>query len=185
VAFIEKSDLRIGPGDFRKQLLEDKRQLLGRYDSRITGYDLEPTMVSAEYDPSHSYYLPVYSAAFNDYVRRTLKYENDMTYEVLSDRVRPWNFGPSGNGYLNVAGELRGAMVKNPHLKVMFASGYFDLATPYFATDYTVNHLDLTKEVRANISQTYYLGGHMLYHPRSEQTKLKADVKAFVEGALK
>jgi carboxypeptidase C (cathepsin A) len=182
--FVDKANLRIGPGEFRKRLLEDQRQLIGRYDSRITGFDPQPTSANSEYDPSSPEYLTAYSATFNDYVRRVLKFENDMPYEVLSSRIGPWNFGEGGRGYLNVSSELRSAMIRTPHLRVLFVSGYFDLATPYFATDYTVNHLDLSPELRANIMQTYYMGGHMVYHPHKSHEKLKVDVRAFMEGSL-
>ena len=103
---------------------------------------------------------------------------------MLSPNVRPWNYGAGGNGYLNVADELRSAMIKNPKMKVMFASGYFDLATPYFATDYTVNRMDLGKELRANIVQTYYSAGHMMYHELASLQKLKDDVAAFMRRAV-
>ena len=181
--FIDRSNLRVGPGEFRKMLLADKRLVTGRFDARIVGFDRRPAEIHADYDPSLPGYLGAYSATFNDYVRRQLGYENDLAYEVLSDKVQPWNFG-RGGGYLDVSRDLRSAMVQNPHLKVMFAAGYFDLATPFFGTDYTVDHLNLSKDLRANVTQTYYPAGHMMYHHRVSLEKLKADVKAFVAGAL-
>jgi carboxypeptidase C (cathepsin A) len=184
LAFIEKADLRIDPSQFRKQLLDDGRQIIGRYDARLAAFDPRPTASTPDFDASYPQYHSAYAATFNDYVRRGLKYENDIPYEVLTDRVRPWNYGRGNSGYLNVADELRSALVQNPHLKVMFCSGYFDLATPYFGTDYTVNHLDLSKTLRANVSQTYFMGGHMVYHPRRALEKLKGDVKKFVEESV-
>src|SRR6185436_17865130 len=100
------------------------------------------------------------STTFNDYARRELEYESDLTYEFLSSRVGPWDFGPAGNGYLDVAGTLRRCMTKIPSLKVFIASGYFDLATPFTAIDSTVNQMPLSKELRGNIKQGYYEGGH-------------------------
>ena len=183
VDFIEKCNLRVSPGVFQKRLLEAEGKLIGRFDGRITGVDPQPTSSGPPYDPSLSLYLPVYSATFNDYVRRTLKFESTLPYDVLSERVRPWNFGPAGRGYLSVTGDLRSAMVKNPHLKVLFASGYFDLATPFFAADYTIDHLGLDDELRANITHRYYMGGHMMYHNRPALEKLHADVTAFIRKA--
>ena len=114
-----------------------------------------------------------------------MKYENDNFYEVLSPRVGPWDFGPAGSGYLNVATTLREAMTKSPSLKVMVASGYFDLATPLGATNYTINQMPLSQELRRNIEQTYYPGGHMMYLNRAALVKLHADLQAFYESALK
>ena len=72
----------------------------------------------------------------NDYVRAELKYENDLPYEILTGRVRPWNYGSAQNRYVNVADTLRGAISQNRDLKVFVAAGYYDFATPYFAAEY-------------------------------------------------
>ena len=181
--YVDKADLRIRSDNFRKLLLGDSRQLIGRFDARIKGYDPRPVGSSPEYDPSLPEYLAIYSATFNDYVRKELKYENDLPYEVLAG-LGPWNYGRGGNGYLNVAEELRSAMIKTPHLKVMFASGYFDLATPYFSTTYTVDHMDLGKELRENISTQRYIGGHMMYHNQKSLVELKRDIQQFMTSAL-
>ncbi|MGE5609671.1 MAG: S10 family peptidase [Bacillota bacterium] len=183
-SFIDKANLRVEPGQFRKQLLESQGRLVGRFDARITGYDLKPADDTAEYDPSLPGYLSAYTATINDYLRRELNYRSDLPYEVLTDRVQPWNFGRGGMGYLDVARDLRSAMVQNPHLKVLFAGGYFDLATPFFASDYTVNHLNVGPALRGNITQAYYTAGHMVYHELASLQKLKADVKAFINQAL-
>jgi carboxypeptidase C (cathepsin A) len=181
---VDKADLRVDPELFRTLLLEDKRQLLGRFDTRMTGYDRQVLRRDAEWDPSYSQYEGAYSAAINDYLRRQLKFESDTRYEVLTGRVHPWNFGPGGNGYTYVAHRLRQAMIKNPFLKVMFASGYHDLATPYFATHYTIDHLDLSADLKKNITEHVYPGGHMMYHRQESLKKLNADIKSFIAGAV-
>jgi len=182
----EKADLRIDDALFRKTLLNDTRRVLGRFDSRLVGYDPKALHRNPDFDPSFPGFFAAYSGTFNDYARRALRYESDVPYEVLTGRVHPWNFGQRGfgGGWLNVAENLQNAMRKNPHMKVMFASGIFDLATPYFGTDYTVSRLDLSPEIRRNITQTYYPGGHMMYHHRPTLQKLHDDVKGFVEGAV-
>ena len=182
-SLIDKADLRVGPSLFRKELLAESRQIIGRFDSRIAGFDPEPIQTSPQYDPSLPQYLAAYSGAFNDYVRRTLKFESDLPYEVLSGQVGPWNWGRGNAGYLDVSGELRSAIIRNPHLRVMIASGYFDLATPHFATDYTVNRLDLSPDLRNHISQTYYMAGHMMYHNKPDLQKLHKDVTAFITSS--
>jgi carboxypeptidase C (cathepsin A) len=179
----EKADLRIDPEVFRTTLLEDQRLLMGRFDARMTGYDRQPLRHDAEWDPSYSQYEAAYSAAINDYLRRQLKFESDLQYEVLTGRVHPWNFGPGGNGYTYVAHRLRQALIKNPYLKVMVAGGYHDLATPYFAAVYTVNHLDLSPDLRKNVTEAFYPGGHMMYHRLESLKKLNGDVKSFISGA--
>jgi carboxypeptidase C (cathepsin A) len=84
-----------------------------------------------------------------------------------------------------VGDELTQAMMRNPHMQVMFCSGIYDLATPYFATDYTINHLKLTPELRQNIRHNYYEGGHMMYHHHASLEKLNRDVGEFMGAALK
>jgi len=181
--YVDKSDLRIRSDSFRKLLLGDSRQIIGRFDGRIKGYDPRPIGSSPDYDPSLPEYLAIYSSTFNDYVRKELKYENDLPYEVLAG-IGPWNFGRAGNGYLNVADDLRTAMMKTPHLKVMFCSGFFDLATPYFSTNYTVAHMEMGKELRENITMNRYIGGHMMYHHQKSLAELKKDIQQFMSSAL-
>ena len=80
---------------------------------------------------------------FNNYVRADLKYDSDVPYQVLTEKVQPWSYDRFQNRYVNVAEMLREAMTQNPSLRVMIANGYYDLATPFFATEYTVNHIGL------------------------------------------
>ena len=150
--FIEKSDLRIRPDRFEAALLADQRKVIGRFDARLTGFNPEPLDNSASFDPSLQPYLSAYTATFNDYIRRTLKYENDMTYEVLTGKVQPWNMGQAGSGYLDVAHTLTSAMINNPQLRVMFASGYYDLATTVRSGD--LHHRSHGSERR--ITQAYH-----------------------------
>lgn len=182
---IDKADLRISPDLFRKRLLNDQRMILGRFDGRITGPDMAPASDDASFDPSLSLYLPVYAGTFNDYIRRDLKFESDLNYEVLNGRVQPWDFKGEGMGYLDVTGSLRGAMVENPHLRILVASGYEDLATAFLATNYTFDHLDLSGRLRNRVTQTYYDSGHMIYHDPPSLKKLKEDVADFIAAAMK
>ncbi|MDB5355895.1 MAG: Peptidase serine carboxypeptidase [Phycisphaerales bacterium] len=182
--YVEKSDLRIDPSAFRKELLADQRKVIGRFDARIAGYNPDPLGESADYDPSLPPYLAAYAATINDYVRRTLKYDSDLQYEVLSGRTHPWNFGKNGGGYVDVAPNLQDAMMKSPQMKVLFANGTADLATPYLAARYTIRHMNLSDALRANIRQNLYEGGHMIYHFHPSLEKLNTDVRAFIQGAV-
>lgn len=185
--FVLSNNLRIDPSRFEKQLLrapDGSGQVIGRFDGRIAGWPTDPGGDGQEYDPSLSGFYPAYTSAFNEYVRHTLKYENNLSYEVLSNRTQPWNFGSGpnsgGTGFLYVGDDLRNAMTHNPRLRVLVCSGRFDLATPYFATDYTLSHMRMAPEIRKNITQTYYPGGHMLYHVHEGLAKLYTDVTGFL-----
>lgn len=180
---ILRSNLRISASTFQKHLLADRRQTVGRFDGRLTAFDLNPIAGWPQFDPSLSQYLPIYTSTFNDYIRRELNYESVLTYEVLSDQVRPWKFGEEGTGFLSVVDELRGAMARNPALRVMFVSGYYDMATPHFATWYTVNHLDLGP-LQESIVERIYEGGHMMYHYAPARVGLHEDMEAFYRQAV-
>ena len=181
---VEKANLRVSPFVFEKALLEDQHKVIGRFDGRITGSGIQPLDPHPEHDPSLTQYVGVYAGTFNDYARRELKYESDLQYEYLTGRVQPWNWGRGGNGgWLYVGDNLRNAVVKHPGLKVLVCSGHYDLATPYFATDYTVSHLDIVPDLRKNIRQTYYDGGHMMYHNDAARTKLNKDIADFMGWA--
>jgi carboxypeptidase C (cathepsin A) len=182
---IDRSDLRIDPFVFEKSVLGGGpgHQIIGRFDGRITGYDPDAVTPQPSYDPSESRYLPAYASTFNEYARRALDYKNDLPYEVLTDRVWPWNFGKNTNGYLDVLDDLQTALVENPHMRVMFVSGYFDLATPFFSADYTINRLKLPPELRANVTHVYFSAGHMVYHEAGSKRGLAQDVAHFVGQA--
>lgn len=182
--YIEKSNLRVSPSAFQKQLLASDRKIIGRFDGRLTAFDPSPNAPSPAFDPSYVAYNGPYSSCYHQYVRSELKYESDLTYEILTGRVRPWDYGLQGGGYVNSADELRSAMIKNPHLKVLVAEGMYDFATPYFASDYTLNQMDLPDHIRRNVTRTYYDGGHMMYHVSAAREQLTRDVKGFFEAAL-
>jgi carboxypeptidase C (cathepsin A) len=125
-----------------------------------------------------------YTATLNDYVRTELEFESDLPYEILTSRVWPWGYDNVQNQYLNVGETLRKAMSVNPYLKVLIANGYYDLATPYFATRYTFDHLDLDESLRGNYSMTFYEAGHMMYIHMPSLEQLKNDMVDFIYAAL-
>jgi carboxypeptidase C (cathepsin A) len=184
IEYVRRSNLRIHPNRFEKELLADQQKVIGRMDGRFGGFNADPLNDTPEYDPTLTGFVGGYSSTFNDYVRRTLKFESDLTYEFLSPNIGRWDFGPGGNGYLNVATTLRRAMTKLPNMKLMICSGYYDLATPFTGADFTVNQMPLNKELRANIVQHYYEGGHMLYLNHPAHAELKRDMEAFYNSAL-
>ncbi|MDX1436993.1 MAG: hypothetical protein R3335_09285 [Anaerolineales bacterium] len=181
--FIERSDLRVSDSRFFKELLREEGKTVGRLDSRFTGLDRDSAGEGAEHDPSLSMIMGPYTAMLNDYMRRELNFENDLPYEILSSRVYPWSYDKYENQYVYVAETLREAINRNPHLKVFVANGYYDLATPYFATEYTFSHLGLDPSLDANISMGYYEAGHMMYIHLDSLIKLKADLANFIQDA--
>jgi len=183
-AYVKEANLRIEIGRFTKELLRDQRLTVGRLDTRFTGVDRDAAGERFEYDPSLAAISGPYAAGLNDSVRRELGFESDLPYEILTGRVRPWSWGEkSQQGYVNVAEDLRRAMTQNPSLKVHIANGYFDLATPFFATRYTVDHLSLPKSLRKNISMSYYQSGHMMYINKPSLLKLRQNVERFIKDA--
>ncbi len=128
--------------------------------------------------------LGPFTATLNDYVRRELKFESDLPYEVLTGNVSPWDFGNARNRYLDVAETLRQAMIHNPYLKVFVANGYYDLATPFLATRYTFDHMGLPSNLRTNVSMGYYEAGHMMYVNRPSLVELKKDLAGFIHSAV-
>ena len=182
--YIERADLRIQIFRFIKELLRDERQTAGRLDSRFKGYDRDSAGENPEHDPSLSNIMGPYTAMLNQYVRSELKFESDLPYEILNPRVWPWSYADHENRYVEVAETLRKAMTANPFLKVFVANGYYDLATPYFATEYTFNHLGLPPSLQANLSMAYYEAGHMMYIHQPSLDKMKADLSEFIHSAL-
>jgi len=182
--FIEECNLRVSPGRFEKELLRDQRRTLGRYDSRLEGVDEDAASDRPDYDPSYASVQGAFTAAWNQYVHTELKYESDLPYEVLTDRVYPWSYREYENRYVDVAGTLRDAMTQNAALRVFVANGYFDLATPFLATEYTVNHMLLDPKLRDHVTLGYYEAGHMMYTQLKSLEKLKQDISKFMTASL-
>jgi len=182
--YIERTDLRIKDARFFKELLRGRGRTVGRLDSRFLGLDRDAAGEEFESDPSMDAIMGPYTATFNDYVRGDLGFESDLPYEILNPRVWPWSYAEHENRFVSVAETLRKAMTGNPHLKVFVANGYYDLATPYFATRYTFNHLGLDASLRGNLSLGYYAAGHMMYIHLPSLIQLKQDLSAFIQDAM-
>ncbi|MCA9950950.1 MAG: hypothetical protein KDE48_14965 [Anaerolineales bacterium] len=184
VDYIQKTNLRIDIYRFTKELLREQGKTVGRLDTRFTGIDKDTAGEHFEFDPSYAAIQGPYTAVLNDYIRRDLAFANDISYEILANLYETWGYPKFENKFVDVAETLRQAMSINPHLKVLVAGGYYDLATPYLATRYTFNHLGLDASLQENIVMTYYAAGHMMYvHPPS-MAQLKEDLKRFVKTAV-
>ena len=179
--FVHDHHYRINTPLFSKELLRDEGFTVGRFDGSVKGIDKKAGGDTYDFDPSYhlSVYGP-YTMAINDHLKRVLNYPNDdMVYEILTGNVHPWNYGPAQNRFLDNSETLRKSIHKNPYLKVLICNGYYDLATPYFATEYTLNHMFLNEKYRNNIQMTYYKGGHMMYTLEPELKQFTEDVRSF------
>ncbi len=178
--YVEETNLRPHIQRFVKELRREEGLTVGRLDGRYTGVDRDNAGDSVEFDPSYAAIQGPYTMGLNDYVRRTLGFQSDLPYEILTGRVRPWSYERAENSYLNVAEDLRGAMARNPNLRVYIANGLYDLATPYFATRYTFDHLGLPEDRRADIISSDFAAGHMMYVKESELEKLASELVEFL-----
>ncbi|HEY6986363.1 MAG TPA: peptidase S10 [Rhodanobacteraceae bacterium] len=188
--YLKEANFRVNQSRFRKELLRDERRTVGRYDARYEGIDLDAAGENPEYDASDTAIAGAFTAAFNNYVEGTLKWSSDVPYKTTSfDIIREWDWKheqpgarfPQRQPY--VAGDLARAMRENPKLQVLSANGYFDLATPFFATEYDLSHMELDPSLRANLSFAYYPSGHMVYLNVDALARFKADLSAFYDRA--
>jgi carboxypeptidase C (cathepsin A) len=164
--------------------LRAERRTVGRLDSRFLGGDYDSAGEANEFDPSYAAIQGPFTAMQNHYLRDELGFESDLPYEILTDRVQPWSFAEAENRYVNVAEDLRAAMARNPALRVFVANGAYDLATPYFATRYTFDHLGLDPALRGNVTMGFYEAGHMMYIHRPSLVRLRTDIAGFLRDAL-
>jgi carboxypeptidase C (cathepsin A) len=166
--FYRHADLRVEPGEFEKELLRDQYRTTGRLDARYLGIDGKAIGDFPDYDPASAGSASAEVSAFNDYVRSSLKFQTDLIYDPLDFGVnQKWDLTHSIDGNQlpipDVVQDLHDAMTQNPHLLVFSANGYYDMATPYFATVYTLNHMALDPSLRGHITYGFYESGHMVY----------------------
>jgi carboxypeptidase C (cathepsin A) len=181
VEFVERANLRIDPGRFRKELLRDQRLVVGRLDSRFTSVEKDAAGESDEFDFSNSALQGPYTAMFQDYLKNELKWESELHYPT-SGNVRPWNWDEFQNGYMDMTEPLRSAMSHNLFLKIFVAQGYYDMATVMGGMEYDFAHLGYDKTFVDRVSYGYYEAGHMIYIRPSAHKALKKDIAKFIQG---
>ena len=180
-AWLRGAHLRVEIMRFCKALLRDQGRSVGRLDARYTARDRDAVGATPDVDPSYTAILGPYGATFNDYVRRELGYASDLPYEVLTSLYASWRFEGFENRFVNVAEQLRAAMHANPALRVHVVSGYFDLATPYWATEHTLAHMALDPALRGHVTHTVHEAGHMMYVHEPSLAAVGAELAAFVQ----
>lgn len=181
--FVDQANLRITTDRFTKELRRDDRRTVGRLDSRFVGIDRDAAGEGTEYDPSYGgAIMGPFTATLNDYLRTELGFENDLSYEVRGS-VRPWSYRIFEGRYVDSAEPLRRAMNENPYLQLFVANGYYDLATPYFATEYSLDQMYLDESLEDNVRVEYYRAGHMMYIHEPSLEKLKRDISSYYATA--
>ena len=179
---IDANNLRIGMSHFCKDLLKKDRRSIGRFDARYQGIESSASSASPSFDPSLAGVRAPYTSAFNNYIRVELGYKTDVPYYILGEGVGHWDWQRE-MGYPATTSDLREAMTKNPHMKVLIASGYYDLATPYRAVEHTLAAQGFDPTLRKNIRIERYESGHMMYVHGPSLHKLKHDGAALIDGA--
>jgi carboxypeptidase C (cathepsin A) len=188
--FYRHADLRIEPGEFEKELLRDRYRITGRLDGRFLGIDGKATGDTPDYDPADTAFASAYVSAFNSYVRGDLKYQTDLLYKPTNygEINGPWDQHHNIDGnqipWPDVVQDLHDALTQNPSLRVFSANGYFDMATPFFATEYTLDHMALDPSLRGHISFGYYGSGHMVYLHAAALVQFKSDLARWYDSVL-
>ena len=184
--FLDKADLRVSAAEFRKELLRHRGLAVGRLDSRFTGPTGDLLQTTPSHDPQSSAISSAYTSAFNTYVRDELGYDGEREY-TPSGAARPWNWKRAGEGQNsrgrtpNVAPDLAGALYRNPKLEVLLINGIYDLATPYFAAVWTMDHLGLPPDLRAKIQRADFAAGHMMYVEETLLPQWKQTLDGFIQ----
>ncbi|MEO8778303.1 MAG: peptidase S10 [Rhodanobacter sp.] len=191
VDYLLKANLRVSGGMFEHELLSDSDTTTGRLDTRFAGPTMDPMGKESDYDPQSAALSAAYVAAFNSYVRNTLKFGQDMTYRPSAYGAQDFDWdmkhrAPGSNhasdGSLNVMPDLAAAMKYNPDLKVMLNGGLYDLATPYYTAIYDMHHLPSPNSLQQNISYAFYPSGHMVYAHVPSLQQMHDNVARFIES---
>lgn len=183
--FLDKSDLRVSAPAFEAELLRDKGLIVGRLDARFTGPAGDVLSPTPSHDPQSTAISSAYTSAFNTYLREELGYDGDREY-VPSGSVQDWKWTRAGSGFgfgggsPNVAPDLAAALRRNPRLEVLLINGIYDLATPYFAAVWTMDHLGLPPDLRDNIARADFAAGHMMYVEESLLPQWRETLTAFI-----
>ena len=183
-ALVEEKNLRISNHTYFFEALRSQGRIVGRLDARATGPMAASRTRDWEYDPGMEAIVPAYTMAAMAYFAGTLGIHTDQRYEVLSSEAHQqwnWNRGKDkGNAFTSTSPDLARALRRNPHLKVLVASGRYDLGTPYSASDWSLAQLDVPAEVLARVTHRYYDAGHMMYTREADLSRLKADLAAWL-----
>jgi carboxypeptidase C (cathepsin A) len=189
VSYILKANLRIDGGEFEKNLQEEADSTVGRLDTRFSGPTMDPLSKEAEYDPQSAAISSAYVSAFNDYVRKALKFGQDKMYRSSAPLWKKWDFKHQPPGAdrplqqsTNTMPDLATAMKYNPDLRIFLTGGYFDVATPFYEGWYEMHQLRIPEKLQDHIEYHYYQSGHMVYAHQESLKALHDDAAAFIHS---
>ncbi len=186
-ALVEEKNLRISDQTFFFELLRDSGRMVGRLDARATGPMAASRTRDWEFDPGIEAIAAPYGMAALAYFGEQLGLGHEERYELLAMDVNKgwnWNRGEAkGNSFASTSDDLARALRRNPHLRVLVASGRYDLGTPYSASDWSLAQLDAPAEVLARVEHHYYDAGHMMYTREHDLVKLERDLAAWLAAA--
>jgi carboxypeptidase C (cathepsin A) len=177
--FVLNTNLRIDAGTYRTELLRGEREILGRYDSRLTAITGNASATRQDFDPSDVAPSGAFMSAFMRYLHDDLGYTTDLQY-YMGGHAGRWDYSALGNGFPSEVESLRTAMAKDPYLHVLVGAGYYDTATPFANAEYTFNHLGFDQSYRDRVKFSYYESGHMAYLNQTSAKQLKADIANFI-----
>ncbi len=172
--YVDRADLRIEHWRFFTELLRDQRLSVGRLDGRFTGPAASAIAEGMDADPSMDAIAGPYAATWNHYVRDELGYDSDLHYEQISRLVHPWSFKDFEGRPVDVSPQLERAMRQNPHLRVHVAYGYYDGATPHFAAEDVVAHLQRAGRAAGQHRARLLRGGPHDVRPRADAPRSRA-----------
>jgi carboxypeptidase C (cathepsin A) len=184
---IEEYDLRIEPQVFMHNLLKDRRLEVGRVDGRVAGPMPQSNAREPFFDPAMAAMFPAFNAAMNDYAGTELGYKSELPYVIWDFQGinRAWEWGGAMGGYPQTATSLQSAMAKNKYLKVLVMEGMYDLATPFYASAYTFQHLQLNAGYRKNLTFADFKGGHMVYNDAAALKEMKRALDDWYQETLR
>ncbi|HVA28312.1 MAG TPA: hypothetical protein VNF68_09035, partial [Candidatus Baltobacteraceae bacterium] len=185
--YIRNANLRVPYFRYLQTLLRNNDEVIGRLDARYTTYDLDANQDTPDWDPSDVGVSGAFVGAGMDYLNRTLGYHTTLIYRptAYGHLGAKWDFKHDGNDPpTNVAPDLATALTTNPHLRAFSANGYFDFATPFFATQYTLDHLGLAPALQSHITYGFYPSGHMIYLNPQSLAQFKDDLARWYDRVL-
>src|SRR5262249_55124936 len=184
---IEEYDLRIDPQVFMHNLMKDRKLEIGRVDGRVASPMPQSSAHEPFFDPAMAALFPAFNAAMNEYAETELGYKSDVPYVIWNFEGinRAWDWGGAMDGYPQTATQLQSAMAKDKYLKVLVMEGMYDLATPFYASTYTFDHLRLNADYRKNLTFADFKGGHMVYNDAAALKEMKRALDDWYQETLK
>ncbi|MEO0899922.1 MAG: carboxypeptidase [Bacteroidota bacterium] len=188
-----QANFRVTAGEFFQEYMRDEGKIVGRLDSRFTGNTLDLLSQTADHDPQSAAISPPYISAFLDYFYNDLGVDKKLSYTTSAGGRKgfKWDWRHQGNiswnaqATISTAPDMARCLNRNPNMKVLILNGYYDIATPFFGVEYTLDHMDLRPEIKENVIMKYYEAGHMMYTHKASMEKFRKDVSEFMLDMLK